>query len=409
MNVKSWGNKMKLWQKNYNVNKEIEAFTVGNDYLLDKKLVKYDCLASIAHAKMLGKIKVLKKQEVVKLVKTLKQIIFLHEKGKFEIKQQDEDCHTAIENFLVKKLGNVGKKIHTARSRNDQVLVALRLYEKHELVETKKLLAVLKKALINIIKKNGNVKIPGYTHMQKAMPSSIKLWLGSFVYAIDDDIKQLESVEKLINQSPLGSAAGFGVPVFNIDKNFTAKQLGFNKVMQNPMYCQMSRGKFESSVINVMTQVMATLNKLATDMIMFNMKEFGYISLPKQFCTGSSIMPQKNNPDVLELIRAKYSVVLGEEFKVKSMISNLISGYNRDMQLTKEPLMNSIEITKQSIEIMALVVNGTELTKKNIDNCKKAMTLELYATEEAYKLVKKGMSFRDAYKKVGIALEKQDL
>ena len=391
---------MKLWQKNYNVNKDIEAFTVGNDYLLDQKLVKYDCLASIAHAKMLGKIKVLKKQEVVKLVNALKQIINLQSAGKFNIKQQDEDCHTAIENFLVNKLGNIGKKIHTARSRNDQVLVALRLYEKYELVETKQLLSALKKALIAVIKKHGSIQIPGYTHMQKAMPSSIKMWLGSFVYAIDDDIQQLNATLKLIDQSPLGSAAGFGVPVFDINKKYTAKQLGFSKSMQS-MYSQMSRGKFEANIINVMTQVMVTLNKLATDMIMFSMKEFGYISLPKQFCTGSSIMPQKKNPDVLELVRAKYSVVLGEEFKVKSMVSNLISGYNRDLQLTKEPLMNSIEITKQCVKIMVLIVNGTELTKENKENCKKAMTPELYATEEAYKLVKKGMSFRDAYQKIG--------
>ncbi|MBT6041441.1 argininosuccinate lyase [Candidatus Woesearchaeota archaeon] len=392
--------KMKLWQKNYNVNKDIGAFTVGNDYLLDQKLVKYDCLASIAHAKMLGKIKVLKKQEVVKLVNALKQIINLQSAGKFNIKQQDEDCHTAIENFLVNKLGNIGKKIHTARSRNDQVLVALRLYEKYELVETKQLLSALKKALIAVIKKHGSIQIPGYTHMQKAMPSSIKMWLGSFVYAIDDDIQQLNATLKLIDQSPLGSAAGFGVPVFDINKKYTAKQLGFSKSMQS-MYSQMSRGKFEANIINVMTQVMVTLNKLATDMIMFSMKEFGYISLPKQFCTGSSIMPQKKNPDVLELVRAKYSVVLGEEFKVKSMVSNLISGYNRDLQLTKEPLMNSIEITKQCVKIMVLIVNGTELTKENKENCKKAMTPELYATEEAYKLVKKGMSFRDAYQKIG--------
>jgi argininosuccinate lyase len=392
---------MKLWQKNYNVDKEIETFTVGNDYLLDQKLVKYDCLASIAHAKMLHKIKVLKKQEVLKLVKALNGIIKMHENNKFEIKQQDEDCHTAIENFLVKKLGNVGKKIHTARSRNDQVLVALRLYEKHELVEVKSFLKQLKTSLVKTINKHGSIQIPGYTHMQKAMPSSIKMWLGSFVYAIEDDIKQLESVEKLIDQSPLGSAAGFGVPVFKIDKKMTAKELGFSKVMQNPMYCQLSRGKFEANVINVMTQIMATLNKLATDMIMFSMKEFSFISLPAKFCTGSSIMPQKKNPDVLELVKANYSVVLGEEFKVKSMVSNLISGYNRDMQLTKEPLMNSIDVTKQCIKMMTLVVSGIVFDKQNKANCKKAMTPELYATEEAYKLVKKGMSFRDAYRIVG--------
>ncbi len=389
---------MKLWQKAYNINKSIETFTVSNDYLLDQKLVKYDCIASIAHAKMLSKIKILQKHEAVKLVSALKHIIKLNEAGKFVIKQEDEDCHTAIENYLTAKLGDVGKKIHTARSRNDQVLTALRLFEKYELFVVKNLLSDLKTSLLKKINEFGSIPMPGYTHMQKAMPASVKMWLGSFVYALDDDIKQLDAVIALINQSPLGSAAGFGVPVLDIDKEMTAKELGFGKVMHNPMYCQLSRGKFEAAIISVMAQIMATLNKLSTDLILFSMKEFGYVELPKEFCTGSSIMPQKKNPDVLELVRAKYHVVLGEEFKVKSMIGNLISGYNRDMQLTKEPLMNSLDVTEQCISIMALVIDGIVINK---ENCKKAMTAELYATEEAYKLVKQGMSFRDAYKKVG--------
>lgn len=389
---------MKLWKKGYKLNKEIEMFTVGNDFLLDKKLVKFDCLASIAHAKMLKKIGLLSDNELAKLVKGLNEIIGLDSKGLFSIKQDDEDCHTAIENYLTEKYGEVGKKIHTARSRNDQVLTALRLYEKDELSKVESLLDEFKKSLGTSVSKFGNIKIPGYTHMQKAMPTTIGTWLGCFTAAIDDDLLLLKSVFKLIDQSPLGSAAGFGVPVFNVDKQMTAELMGFSRVMENPIYCQMSRGKLEASILHLLSQIMFSLNKLSTDLIMFSMKEFSFVSLPAEFCTGSSIMPQKKNPDVLELMRAKYHIVLGEEFKVKSMISNLISGYNRDMQLTKEPLFNSFEITKDCLRMICLVLPEIKVNK---ESCKKAMSKEMFATEEAYKLVKQGMPFRDAYKKVG--------
>ena len=234
--------------------------------------------------------------------------------------------------------------------------------------------------------------------MQKAMPTTIKTWLGCFADSVEDNLNLLYFVSSLIDQSPLGSAAGFGVPVFELDKDMTSQAMGFSKVMENPIYAQMSRGKFESTILHLLTQIMYDLNKLSTDMIMFSMKEFGFVSLPEEFCTGSSIMPQKKNPDVLELIRAKYHIVLGEEFKIKSMMGNLMSGYNRDIQLTKEPLFNSIDITKECIDIMCLVVSGMQI---NIEQCKKAITKELFAAEETYKMVKEGMPFREAYKKVG--------
>ena len=382
---------MKLWKKNYNLNKEIEKFTVGNDFILDKKLVKYDIKASIAHAKMLNKINILTDGEFKQLETTLKEIKDL------EIKQEDEDCHTAIENYLTKKLGDLGKKIHTARSRNDQVLAALRLYEKDELLEIKQLLEDFTITLSEIIDKFGKIKIPGYTHMRKAMPTSIMMWLGCFIDSMNDNITLLDSVYNLIDQSPLGSAAGFGVSVIDIDKKMTADKLKFAKVMENSIYSQLSRGKFESSILNLLTQIMFDINKLSTDLILFSMSEFGYVELPDEFCTGSSIMPQKKNPDVLELLRAKYHVVLAEEFKIKNIISNLMSGYNRDVQLTKEALFNSLDITKESLKIMILVIEGLNINK---ENCKKAMTEELYATEEAYNLVKQGMPFRQAYKKI---------
>ena len=388
---------MKLWKKDYDLNKEIEKFTVGNDYLLDKKLVKYDCIASIAHAKMLKKTGILNASELNKIIKGLNEIIKLDQKGKFKINQEDEDCHTAIEKYLTKKYGAAGKKIHTARSRNDQVLTALRLYEKEELKKIKALLSQYKGSLVAIIKKYGKIKIPGYTHMQKAMPTDIKTWLGSFVSSLEDDLKLLDAVYSIIDKSPLGSAASFGVPLIKIDKKMTASLMGFSKVMINPMYAQLSRGKFEATILHLLSQIMLDLNKLATDLMLFNMQEFGFISLPKDFCTGSSIMPQKKNPDVLELVRAKYHVVLGEEFKVKSMISNLISGYNRDLQLTKEPVISSLEIVKSCIKMMVLTVSKIKIDEKK---CEEALTKELYATEEAYKLVKKGIPFREAYKKV---------
>ncbi|MBI2130175.1 argininosuccinate lyase [Candidatus Woesearchaeota archaeon] len=390
--------KMKLWQKNAELDAEIEKFTVGDDYLLDKKLVKYDCIASIAHAKMLAKIGILSKEELSSLKEGLNEIVQLHSKDKFEINQEDEDCHTAIENFLVKKCGDAGKKIHAARSRNDQVLAALRLYEKEEIAVIIVLLNEFKSKIKEAIKNYGNTEMPGYSHMQKAMPTTVSIWLGSFIASIEDDLNLLEFTLSLIDQSPLGSAAGFGVPVIEVDKEMAASLAGFRKAMENPLYAQMSRGKFEALIAGALIQIMLSLNKLATDLVLFSMKEFGYVSLPDEFCTGSSIMPQKKNPDVLELVRAKYHIVLGEEFKIKSIISNLMSGYNRDIQLTKEPMMNCIETAKSCIKIMALLMENLKI---NETKCKEAMTPEIYATEELNKLVKQGVPFREAYKQVG--------
>ena len=389
---------MKLWEKGIEVNKLILDFTVGNDYLLDKKLVKYDCIASKAHAKMLAKINILTQEEASLLISGLDEIIKLSLEEKFDITKEEEDCHTAIENYLTAKFGEIGKKIHSCRSRNDQVLSAIRLYEKNELCEIFALLDEFIFALELVSAKNKDTPMPGYTHMQKAMPTTISDWLGCFVESAKDNKKTIEFIAKLINQSPLGSAAGFGVPIFKIEKEFTAKEMGFEKPISNPIYAQLTRAKFDSLLLHGNTQIMFDLNKLANDLITFSTKEFNYISLPKEFCTGSSIMPQKNNPDALELVRANYHIVLGEEFKQKSLIANLLTGYNRDIQLTKGPVINSIETVKNCLKIMILLV---EKILVNEENCLKAMTCELYATEEAYALVKQGIPFRDAYKEVG--------
>lgn len=386
---------MKLWN-NGRLDKEVEAFTVGNDFILDKKLVKYDCIASLAHAKMLHFISILTAQELSLLTQGLQEVISLHEQGKFEVKQEDEDCHTAIENYLTKKYGDVGKKIHTARSRNDQVLTALRLYEKDVLKEIKSLIAEFCTVLSQYIDKNGTIQMPGYTHMQKAMPMTVAMWLGSFVDSMKDNMKLIDASLSLIEQSPLGSAAGFGVPI-DVNKKMTAEELNFSKVMENPLYCQLSRGKFEAEIVHVLSQVMFDLNKLATDILLFSMKEFGYVDLPLEICTGSSIMPQKKNPDVLELVRAKYHVVVAEEVKIKSIIGNLMSGYNRDLQLTKEPLFNAVDTTKECLAVMKIVIVGIALNK---EKCTAGMTPEIFATEQAYKLVKNGLSFRDAYMEI---------
>jgi len=393
---------MKLWQKNYNVDKEIEKFTVGNDYLLDKNLVKYDVYGSIAHATMLNKINMINSNELKKLKNAFLEILKLSEAGKFEIKQEDEDCHTAIENYLTKKLGDLGKKIHTARSRNDQVLVATRIYSKEKIMEASKALVSLVSTLVDFAEKNKNMPMPGYTHTRKAMPSSAGLLFGAYAESLIDDFELIETAYKLNNQNPLGSVTGYGVNL-EINRELTTKLLGFEKVQNNALYAQNSRGKIESAIVFALSKIMDDLAKISNDLIMFSMEEFGYFSLPDNFTTGSSIMPNKKNPDVLELIRAKSTVVQSNLYQLNNMASKLISGYNRDGQLTKEPLMESFEITLSSINVMNLVLKGLKVNK---EDCIKAFDNEIFATDEALNLVKKGVPFREAYKKVAGNLNK---
>jgi len=328
-------------------------------------------LASIVHAKMLGKLGILNEQEVSKLEQELNNIIELDKKGEFKILNEQEDCHTAIENFLVKNLGDLGKKIHTARSRNDQVLATLRLYYKDRLRNCIKLIEKLTHSISVFVKKYSDIKFPGYTHTRKAMPSSIGLWGNSFIDAMNDNLKVIQLTLEIIDQSPLGTGAGYGVPI-KIDRKYTAELLGFKKVQDNPIYTQNSRGKFESTMLHAMTLIMFDLNKIVSDLILFSLPEFGYFELPHEFCTGSSIMPQKKNPDVLEknpdvleLIRSKYHVLVSYEFQVKNISSNLISGYHRDIQLTKEPTMRGLEITEDCLSIMSLIFTKLKVNKEN--------------------------------------------
>ncbi len=392
----------KLWDKGYEADKAIERFTVGNDHVLDLKLVKYDAIASTAHAEMLAKIGILSGSELVKMKKALNEIAAAAEKGEFVISQNDEDCHTAIENRLVKACGEAGKKIHTARSRNDQVAAALRLYMLDKLAETAAAAKKLRNEITAVAKKNENVPLPGYTHMQKAMPSSVAMWCSAFTAAIDDDLKLISAVKEILSQNPLGSGAGYGLPI-KVDREMTARLLGFAKV-QETAYVQNSRGKFELMVLQALQQLMLDVNKLATDLMLFSTAEFGFVSLPQKFLTGSSIMPQKNNYDVLELARGKYGVVAGYAAAVSATIANLPSGYSRDFQLTKEPLIKGIETTTETAGIMAKVMANASF---NDERCMEAMTPELFATKEAYELVKKGIPFRDAYKAILNKLQKR--
>lgn len=391
----------KLWDKGYELNKTIESYTVGNDPQLDQKLVYYDCVASKAHAKMLGKMNLLTDGEVQDLNRELDKIIELDKLGEFVIREDQEDCHTAIEIDLIESLGDVGKKIHTARSRNDQVLTSLRLYYKDQLDCTEQLINDFTDAVKEFTKKYGQIQFPGYTHMRKAMPSSFERWGNAFIDSMNDNLVLLSTVKMLVDQSPLGTAAGFGVPL-DIDRKFTAKELGFSRVQENPIYAQNSRGKFEISIMHMVSQIMLDLNKIASDLILFSMAEFGYVELPDEFCTGSSIMPQKKNPDVLELLRAKYHVVSSYEFQVSRISSDLISGYNRDVQLTKEPVMHGFTIMSTSLKIAILLFQGLFV---NEEKCKDAMTDEIYATANVYNLVKQRIPFRDAYQQVANSME----
>lgn len=387
----------KLWQKNgVKLNNLIEAFETKDDLLLDQKLVEFDVVGSLAHAKMLLKLKVLKKEELIKIEKGFKEILDLNKRGKFKLEFGDEDIHTKIENYLTEKYGEVGKKIHTYRSRNDQVLTALRLYSKAQIknieIEVKNLILVFKK----FQEKYGKLPIPGYTHMQKAMPSNIGFWSGSFTVSLEGDLILLEAAHKLNDQSPLGSAAGFGLPV-KIDMEYTAKLLGFAKVQEPVTYPQNSRGKIEALTISALVSILQTINKFASDILLFTTQEFNFFKASEDITTGSSIMPQKKNIDLAELLRSKVHLVLGNYVSVVSLSSNLISGYNRDLQDSKKPLMESFEITLDSLKVTQILLQNI---KPNKDVLVKAMTEDLYQTEKAFKLVKDGMSFREAYKKV---------
>ncbi|MDO8583292.1 MAG: argininosuccinate lyase [bacterium] len=392
----------KLWNKtSHKFNKTIERFETGDDLILDKYLVEADVYGSFAHASMLSTIGLITKKELSDIHRGFAKILKLNREGKFNLEFGDEDIHTKIENWLTKNVGDTGKKIHTGRSRNDQVLLAIRIYTKAELLTIWDGLLELISLLISLSDKYSDIPMPGYTHMQKAMPSSVGMWFGAFAESLMDDMKLLQTAFDLNNQSPLGSGAGYGVSL-DLDRKLVADFLGFKKVQANSLYCQNSRGKFESIVVSALVQIVFDISKLSSDILLFTTSEFNFFEIDESLLTGSSIMPQKRNVDVAELLRSKVNIMQGYLVQVFSTVVNLPSGYNRDFQDIKRPFIESINLTKNVINIVGILLRNIKPKK---DVLTKSMTPELYATHTAYQLVKNGMPFREAYRKIENSLD----
>ncbi len=387
----------KLWQKHWQLDSFIETFETGDDLICDQKLVEFDVYGSIAHARMLLKIGILKELEYKKLKRGLVEILALNAKGKFKLRLGDEDIHTKIENYLTSQYGAVGKKIHTGRSRNDQVLTALRLLTKASLLDIWRELLDLNASFLKFAEKYQWLAMPGYTHMQRAMPSSVGMWAAAFGEALLDSTAGVEAVYKLNDQSPLGSAAGYGIPLA-LDREFAAKLLGFAKVQANPIYCQNSRGKIEAMVVAALVTIAQDINKFASDVLLFTTAEFNYFKVADKLCSGSSIMPQKKNIDVAELLRSKAHGLLGYYVQIVGGSNNLISGYNRDLQDGKKPFLESLAVTQAMIRAANILINNLEPLEANL---RSALKPEIFATHRALELVKNGMPWRQAYNAVG--------
>ncbi|MEP0214825.1 MAG: argininosuccinate lyase [Cellulophaga sp.] len=391
---------MKLWDKGFSTDKKIDHFTVGNDRELDLLLAKYDVIASKAHAKMLGKIGLITAQEAESLVKELNEIAKTIEKGTFVIEDSFEDMHSKIEFILTEKLGDTGKKIHTARSRNDQVLVAMHLYLKDELQEIKSEVKVLFDLLLNLAEKYKGVLLPGYTHLQIAMPSSFGLWFSAYAESLIDDLYFVDAAYKIADQNPLGSAAGYGSS-FPIDRDFTTKEMGFATQKYNVVAAQMGRGKVEKATAFGISNVAATLSKMAMDICLYMSQNFNFISFPDELTTGSSIMPHKKNPDVFELIRGKCNKLQAIPNQLILITNNLPSGYHRDLQLVKEVIIPAIQDIKACLEILTFSLKEVRVNEAILEDPKYDY---LFSVDTLNELVLSGIPFRDAYKKMGIEI-----
>jgi len=388
---------VKLWDKGFSTDKKIDHFTVGNDRELDLHLAKYDVIASKAHAKMLGKIGLLTSDETKSLVDELDAISASIENGKFVIEDSFEDMHSKIEFILTEKLGDTGKKIHTARSRNDQVLVAMHLFLKDELSEIKAQAKKLFDLLLKLAEEHKDVLLPGYTHLQIAMPSSFGLWFSAYAESLIDDLYFIEAAYKVADQNPLGSAAGYGSS-FPIDRSFTTDEMGFATMKYNVVAAQMSRGKVEKATAFGMSSIAATLSKMAMDICLYMSQNFDFISFPDELTTGSSIMPHKKNPDVFELVRGKCNKLQSIPNQLTLVINNLPSGYHRDLQLVKEIIVPAIQDMKACLEILTFSLKEIRVHKNILDNPKYDY---MFSVDTLNELVQNGMPFRDAYKKMG--------
>ncbi|MFO0764410.1 MAG: lyase family protein [Candidatus Gracilibacteria bacterium] len=371
-----------LWHTDTHLDKLIETFTVGDDYLIDQIFLPYDIRASRAHAQMLQSINIISGDKLVLIEKGLQEILDLHKAGNFHIEPSQEDCHTAIEVFLTEKYGDIGKKIHTGRSRNDQSLTMIRLFLKDQVQVAEENL----NTLIDVCKKQAlsDIAMPGYTHMQKAMPTTVGTWIDSYHDALKDQMRFFDPLQSILDQSPLGSAAGFGIANFPNDRALSAELMGFAKVQENPLYCGISRGLFETNILGVLGNFLLILGRLNNDLLLFTTGEFSFFSLPENMTTGSSIMPQKRNYDVLELIRAKITLFFGYHDQMRNLYTHLISGYQRDLQMTKSIFLSGFKTWNEIIQIMTHVIQELQIHETNLED---SMTEDLFATEAVYKLV----------------------
>lgn len=392
----------KLWQKSYDLDETIERFTAGEDVELDVALAEFDVLGNIAHARMLAHIGILKKSELKKLQNQLVKILAAVERGEFAITPAQEDVHTAVEERLTETLGEVGKKIHTARSRNDQAALDCRLYARARLLELGTAVLALARKFLAFAKRHAEVPMVGRTHTQRAMPSSVGLWASAFAEAMIENAELLSATYRLVNRSPLGSAASYGVAL-PIDRELTAKLLGFERPIINVLYANNTRGKVEAEILSACAVIMSDLARASTDIIFFSIPETGYFTLPERFCPGSSIMPQKKNPGPLELIRARAGAVTGHLVSVLGIIKGLPSGYNRDLQETKGPMMRGLATTLDCVTVLALIVGEIRV---DVERCMEAFTPEVFAADEVLRLTTaEGIPFREAYKQVGLNLD----
>lgn len=391
----------KLWEKNVQVDHEVDIFTVGKDRELDLYLAKYDVLGSMAHITMLESIGLLTKEELNVLLAELRNIYAVADRGEFIIEEGIEDVHSQVELMLTRRLGDMGKKIHSGRSRNDQVLLDLKLFTRSQIQELVELVSDLFDVLISQSNRYKDVLLPGYTHLQVAMPSSFGLWFGAYAESLVDDLQLMQAAYRICNRNPLGSAAGYGSS-FPLNRQMTTDLLGFDSLDYNVVYAQMGRGKMERTVAFAMAGIAATLSKLAFDACMFNSQNFGFIKLPDQFTTGSSIMPHKKNPDVFELTRAKCNKLQGLPQQIILISNNLPSGYFRDLQIIKEVFLPAFDELKDCLRMVTHMMREVKVNEHILDDDKYSL---LFSVEEVNRRVLAGMPFRDAYKQVGLDIE----
>ncbi len=393
----------RLWDKGAPLDERVLRYTAGEDHALDNRLVEYDARASIAHAEMLSAQGLLPAADLAAIRRGLTEIAAEHAAGKWQVLLEHEDGQTALENLLTERIGEAGKRVHLGRSRNDQVLTALRLYLRDAVDELHARVNGAAQALDELAVRESDVELPGYTHMQQAMPSSVALWAGGFAAELRDDAEGLQQVQRRLQKSPLGSAAGYGSPNLPIDREATRQKLGFASVQLPVTAVQLSRGKGEAQLLFEISLVMQDIGRLAADLLLFYTQEFSFVALPDAFTTGSSIMPQKRNPDVFELIRGRSATALACLHEVLGIVSKLPSGYQRDLQLIKVPLFRSIDLCLDTLAILPLALAGVTFRKDRI-----RLDPSIHAAAEANELVvKEGISFRDAYRRIGEKLSKQ--